>query len=32
MKASEIVRKITDDPIALEIADLMLDYGYAEKF
>jgi hypothetical protein len=30
-KASEIVRKITDDPMDLEIADLMLDYGYTEK-
>lgn len=30
-KASEIVRQITDEPVELKIADLMLDYGYTEK-
>lgn len=30
LKASLIVREITDDPLEHEIADLMLDYGYTE--
>ena len=30
-KASEIVRQITNDPVDLKIADLMLDYGYTEE-
>jgi len=30
-KAGEIVRQITDDPVELKIADLMLDYGYTEE-
>lgn len=31
LKASVIVREITDDPVEHRIADLILDYGYTEK-
>lgn len=30
LKASLIIREITDDPLEHDIADLMLDYGYTE--